>query len=264
MIHPLASVHPGAKIAETATVEAFVTITQDVEIGEGTWIGPHVAIMDGARIGRDCQIFPGAVVSAVPQDMKYNGELSYVLIGDRTVIRECVTINKGTASFGKTIIGTDCLLMAYTHVAHDCRIGNHVILTNYVGLAGEIEIGDYAILGGQTGVHQFVKIGAHTMIQGGSKVGKDVPPFVTAGRDPLRFEGLNLVGLRRRGFSEELIEEIHEIYRFIYQRGLNTSQALEKIENELEGNGERDMIVSFIRHSKRGIIKGPFDESEVL
>jgi UDP-N-acetylglucosamine acyltransferase len=263
MIHPLALVHPEAKVAESANIEAFAIVYQDVEIGEGTWIAPHTTIMDGARIGAGCKIFPGAVISAIPQDLKYQGEKTQVIIGDRTVVRECVTINKGTSAFGKTIIGEDCLLMAYSHVAHDCKIGNHVILVNYVGLAGEIEIGDHAILGGQTGVHQFVRIGAHTMIQGGSKVGKDVPPFVTAGRDPLRFEGINLVGLRRRGFSEELIEEIHEIYRFVYQRNLNTTQALEKIEKELLGNGERDMIVSFIRNSKRGIIKGPFDDQEI-
>lgn len=260
MIHPLSSIHPEARIAGTATVEAFASISQDVEIGEGTWVGPHVTIFDGARIGKNCKIFPGAVISAIPQDLKYKGESTFVEIGDRTVIRECVTINKGTSSFGKTILGEDCLIMAYSHVAHDCRIGNNVILVNYVGLAGEIEIGDYAILGGMAGVHQFVRIGAHCMIQGGSKVGKDVPPFVTAGRDPIRFEGLNLVGLRRRGFSEVLIEEIHEIYRYIYQKGYNTSQALERIEQDLEGNGERDMIVSFIRESRRGIIKGPFEE----
>ena len=260
MIHPLSSVHPEARIAGSATVEAFTSISQDVEIGEGTWIGPHVTIFDGARIGKNCKIFPGAVISAVPQDMKYSGETTFVEIGDDTVIRECVTINKGTRSFGKTIIGDHCLLMAYSHVAHDCRLGNHVILVNSVGLAGEIEIGDYAILSGMTLVHQFVRIGAHTMIQGGSKVGKDVPPFVTAGREPLRFEGINLVGLRRRGFSEELIEEIHEIYRYVYQRGFNTSQALEHIESDLAGNGERDMIIDFIRDSRRGIIKGPFEE----
>lgn len=260
MIHPLSNVHPEARIAATATVEAFTSISQDVEIGEGTWIGPHVTIFDGARIGKNCKVFPGAVISAIPQDMKYNGEKTFVEIGDNTVVRECVTINKGTSAFGKTIIGNDGLIMAYSHVAHDCRIGNNVILVNYVGLAGEIEIGDYAILGGMAGVHQFVRIGAHTMIQGGSKVGKDVPPFVTAGRDPIRFEGLNLIGLRRRGFSEELIEEIHEIYRYVYQRGFNTSQALERIESELAGNGERDMIVSFIRESRRGIIRGPFEE----
>ncbi|MCX6226357.1 MAG: acyl-ACP--UDP-N-acetylglucosamine O-acyltransferase [Bacteroidia bacterium] len=238
----------------------FAYISQDVEIGEGTWIGPHVTIFDGARIGKNCKIFPGAVISAIPQDMKYNGETTLVEIGDNTVIRECVTINKGTSSFGKTIIGNHCLLMAYSHVAHDCRLGNNVILVNSVGLAGEIEIGDYAILSGMVLVHQFVRIGAHTIIQGGSKVGKDVPPFVTAGREPLRFEGINLVGLRRRGFSEVLIEEIHEIYRYVYQKGYNTSQALERIEQDLAGNGERDMIVSFIRESRRGIIKGPFEE----
>lgn len=260
MIHPLSSVHPESRIAASATVEAFTSISQDVEIGEGTWIGPHVTIFDGARIGKNCKVFPGAVISAIPQDMKYNGETTFVEIGDDTVIRECVTINKGTNSFGKTIIGNQCLLMAYSHVAHDCRLGNNVILVNSVGLAGEIEIGNYAILSGMVLVHQFVRIGAHTMIQGGAKVGKDVPPFVTAGRDPIRFEGINLVGLRRRGFSEELIEEIHEIYRYVYQRGYNTSQALEHIERDLAGNGERDMIVSFIRDSRRGIIKGPFEE----
>lgn len=260
MIHPLASVHPDARIAETAVVEAFAYISQDVEIGEGTWIGPHATIFDGARIGKNCKVFPGAVISAIPQDLKYNGETTLVEIGDNTVIRECVTINKGTNSSGKTLIGNNCLIMAYSHVAHDCRIGNNVILVNSTGLAGEIEIGDYAILSGMVLVHQFVRIGAHTMIQGGSKVGKDVPPFVTAGRDPIRFEGLNLVGLRRRGFSEELIEQIHEIYRYVYQKGYNTSQALEHIEADLTGNGERDMIVSFIRGSKRGIIKGPFEE----
>jgi UDP-N-acetylglucosamine acyltransferase len=260
MIHPLSSVHPEARIAGTAIVEAFTSISQDVEIGEGTWIGPHVTIFDGARIGKNCKVFPGAVISAIPQDLKYKGETTFVEIGDGTVIRECVTINKGTNSFGKTVVGNNCLFMAYSHVAHDCRIGNNVILVNSVGLSGEIEIGDYAILSGMVLVHQFVRIGAHTIIQGGSKVGKDVPPFVTAGREPLRFEGINLVGLRRRGFSEELIEEIHEIYRYIYQKGYNTSQALERIEQELEGNGERDLIISFVRDSRRGIIKGPFED----
>ncbi|MCK9325166.1 MAG: acyl-ACP--UDP-N-acetylglucosamine O-acyltransferase [Bacteroidales bacterium] len=262
MIHPLSSVHPDAQIAETAEIGPFVTIDQDVVIGDGCWVGPHATIMNGSRIGKNCKIFPGSVISAVPQDLKYRGEETTVEIGDNTVIRECVTINKGTSSFGKTVIGNNCLLMAYSHVAHDCRLGNNVILVNYVGLAGEIEIGDFAYLGGMCGVHQFVKIGSHTMIQGGSMVGKDVPPFVLAGRDPLRFEGINVVGLRRRGFTEAIIEEIHEIYRFIYQRGLNTTQALEKIENELEGNGERDMIVAFVRNSQRGIIKGPFNDPD--
>lgn len=260
MIHPLASVHPEARIAPGATVEAFSFIDRDVEIGDGTWIGPHVTIFNGARIGNNCKVFPGSVISAIPQDLKFNGEETFVKIGDETVIRECVTVNRGTAAYGTTTIGSNCLLMAYSHVAHDCRLGNHVILVNYVGLAGEIEIGDYAILGGMAGVHQFVRIGAHTMIQGGSKVGKDVPPFVMAGRDPIRFEGLNLVGLRRRGFNDGLIREIHEIYRYVYQRGFNVSQALDAIEQELPGNGERDEIVRFIRESKRGIIRGPFED----
>jgi UDP-N-acetylglucosamine acyltransferase len=260
MIHKFANVHPEARIAAGVEVEAFSSIAQDVEIGEGTWIGPNVVIFDGARIGRNCKIFPGSVISAIPEDLKFRGEKTFVEIGDNTVIRECVTINKGTSSFGRTIIGNDCLIMAYSHIAHDCRLGDNVILVDYVGLAGEIEIGDYAILGGMAGVHQFVRIGAHAMIQGGSLVGKDVPPFVTAGRNPLRFEGLNLVGLRRRGFPEELIEQIHAIYRYVYQKGYNTSQALDLIEKEVAFNGERDMIVSFIRNSRRGIIKGPLDE----
>ncbi len=264
MIHPLASVHPEARIASDVEVEAFAVISRDVVIGEGTWIGPHATIFDGARIGKNCKVFPGAVIAAIPQDLKYNGEETVVEIGDNTVIRECVTINKGTKSSGKTIVGDDCLLMAYSHVAHDCRLGNHVILVNSVGLAGEIEIGDWAILSGMVLVHQFVRIGAHTMIQGGAKVGKDVPPFVTAGRDPVQFEGLNLVGLRRRGFSDDLIRQIHEIYRYVYQKGYNISQALEHIEAELTGNGERDLIIRFIRESKRGIIKGPFEEIELL
>jgi UDP-N-acetylglucosamine acyltransferase len=260
MIHPLANVHPEARVAATTTVEAFAYIGQDVEVGEGSWIGPHVTIFDGARIGKNCKIFPGAVIAAIPQDLKFNGEKTFVEIGDGTVIRECVTINRGTKAVGKTVIGKNCLLMAYSHVAHDCTLGDYVILVNSVGLAGEIEIGDYAILSGMTLVHQFVRIGTHVMIQGGSKIGKDVPPFITAGRDPVRFEGINLVGLRRRGFSEELIEEIHEIYRFIYQRGFNTTQAIEHIENDLKGNGERDLIVNFVRNSRRGIIKGPFED----
>jgi UDP-N-acetylglucosamine acyltransferase len=262
MIHPLSSVHPEARIPENVSIGPFAVIERDVIIGEGTWIGPHVTIMDGARIGGNCKIFPGAVISAIPQDLKYRGEETFVEIGDGTVIRECVTVNKGTQAYGTTTIGRNCLLMAYSHVAHDCRIGDQVILVNYVGLAGEIEIGDHAILGGMTGVHQFVRIGAHTMVQGGSKVGKDIPPFVTAGRDPIRFEGINLIGLRRRGFAEEIIEQIHEIYRFLYQKGYNTSNALSRIESELPANPERDQVVDFIRRSKRGIIKGPFDGSE--
>ncbi|MCD6332699.1 MAG: acyl-ACP--UDP-N-acetylglucosamine O-acyltransferase [Bacteroidales bacterium] len=255
MISPLASVHPHARIAENVTIEPFATISEDVEIGEGTWVGPNSVIMDGARIGKNCKIFPGAVISAIPQDLKYRGEKTLVEIGDSTTLRECVTVNKGTAAIGTTIIGGHCLIMAYSHVAHDCKLGNHVIMANATGLAGEITIDDYAYLGGMVGVHQFVHIGAHTMIQAGSRIGQDIPPYVTAGRHPVRYEGINVIGLRRRGFSEETIETIHEVYRYLYQKKLNVSQAFNAIEKELPATPERDEILHFIRHSKRGIIR---------
>lgn len=206
MIQPLAYIHPQAKIAETVVIEPFVTIYKDVVIGEGTWIGSNVTIMDGARIGKNCRIFPGAVVSAPPQDMKYKGEASTVTIGDNTIIRECVTLNRGTAlDKNTTTIGSNCLLMAYVHIAHDCVIGNNVIIANSVQLAGHIEVQDYAFIGGASAVHQFVSIGAHSIISGGSLVRKDVPPYTKAGREPLSYVGINSVGLRRRGFSSEQI-----------------------------------------------------------
>ncbi len=255
MRSPLASVHPEALIAENVTIEPFATIGRDVTIGEGTWIGPNAVIMNGARIGNHCRIFPGAVISAIPQDLKYRGEETFVEIGDHTTIRECVTINKGTSAVGKTVVGHHCLIMAYTHIAHDCLVGNHVILVNSTGLAGEIVVDDFAYVGGMVGVHQFVRIGAHTMLQGGSMVGKDIPPFITAGRDPLRYEGLNVVGLRRRGFNEETIGSIHAIYRYLYQKGMNVSQALEAIRNELPDSPERSQILDFVESSKRGIVR---------
>lgn len=256
MINSLTNINPKAKIAEGVTVESFTTIYGDVEIGEGTWIGPNVTIMDGARIGKNCRIFPGAVISAVPQDLKYRGEETLSIIGDNVLIRECVTINKGTAAKGKTIVGNNCLLMAYVHVAHDCEIGNNVILVNSVGLAGEIVVDDFAYIGGQVGIHQFVNIGKHTMIQGGTLVGKDVPPFVTVGRNPAQYTGLNIIGLRRKGFDNDRIDKIHEIYRLIYSKGLNTSQALEEITKVLPQSDDRDEVVNFIQNSDRGIVKG--------
>jgi len=256
----MTNIHPEARIAEGVSIESFSTVYADVEIGEGTWVGPNVTIMDGARIGKNCKIFPGAVISAIPQDLKYKGEKTYALIGDNVLIRECVTINKGTAAKGQTIIGNNSLLMAYVHIAHDCEIGNNVIMVNSVGLAGEITIGDYAYVGGKVGVHQFVNIGAHTMIQGGSLVGKDIPPFVTAGRYPVQYTGLNVIGLRRRGFDNDRIDQIHEAYRFIYNQGLNTSQAIDEILRELPRSDDLDEIVNFIRASKRGIIKGYLED----
>ncbi|MEX0967808.1 MAG: acyl-ACP--UDP-N-acetylglucosamine O-acyltransferase [Bacteroidia bacterium] len=256
MHQPLAYVHPQAKIAENVVIEPFVTIYKDVEIGAGTWIGPNVTIMDGARIGRNCRIFPGAVVSAIPQDLKFKGEESKVIIGNNVTIRECVTVNRGTVDRHKTQIGDYCLLMAYVHIAHDCIIGKHCILGNAVNLAGHIIIDDYAIISGLSAVHQFVNIGVHVMVSGGSLVRKDVPPYTKAAREPLSYSGINSIGLRRRGYSPDKINEIQEIFRYIYLSGYNTTQALEKIEAEMAPTKERDEIISFIRKSDRGIMKG--------
>jgi UDP-N-acetylglucosamine acyltransferase len=255
MIQPLAYVHPQTRIADNVVIEPFVTIHRNVEIGEGTWIGSNVTIMEGARIGKNCRIFPGAVISAVPQDLKFDGEDSLVVVGDNVTIREFVTLNRGTKATGKTSIGNNCLLMAYVHVAHDCNIGDDVILANAVQLAGHVEIDEYAIIGGLSAVHQFVKIGKHVMVSGGSLVRKDVP-YTKAAREPLSFEGVNSVGLRRRGFSNDKITEIQEIYRTLFLRRLNNTAALTKIETEMPATKERDEIISFIRESDRGIMKG--------
>lgn len=257
MNQPLAYIHPEAKIANNVVIEAFSIIHKNVEIAEGTWIGSNVTIMDGARIGKNCRIFPGAVISAPPQDLKYKGEPTTVTIGDNTVIRECVTLNRGTAlDKNTTAIGQNCLLMAYVHVAHDCLIGNNVIVANAVQLAGHIDIQDYAFIGGVSAVHQFVKIGAHAMVSGGSLVRKDVPPFTKAAREPLGYSGINSIGLRRRGFSSEKINEIQEIYRIIYLSGLNNTMALNEIELKMTPSKERDEILNFIRNSERGIMRG--------
>lgn len=260
MKQELAYVHPEAKVAENVVIEPFVSISKNVEIGDGTWIGPNATIMEGARIGKNCKIFPGAVISAIPQDLKFKGEETIAEIGENTTIRECVTVNRGTRSKGKTVVGDNCLLMAYVHVAHDCFIGNHVILGNASNLAGEITIDDFAIISGLVAVHQFVHIGSHVMISGGALVRKDVPPFIKAAREPLSYVGINSVGLRRRNFSDEQIKEIHDIYREIYQKGNNKSQAIENIESSMPQTRERDEILDFIRNSKRGVIKGYLSE----
>ncbi len=255
MNQPLAYVHPEAKLAHNVVVEPFAMISKDVEIGEGSWIGPHVTIMEGARIGKNCKIFPGAVISAVPQDLKFKGEYTTTEIGDNTTIRECVTVNRGTVDKYKTAIGSNCLLMAYVHVAHDCIIGDNVILANGVQLAGHITIEDFVFIGGTSAVHQFVRLGRHSMVAGGSLVRKDVPPFVKAAREPISFAGVNSIGLRRRGFNNEKIAEIQDIYRYIYLKGLNNSDALNKIELEMEATAERDEVLNFVRNSERGIIR---------
>lgn len=256
MNQPLAYVHPQAKIARNVVIEPFVTIHKNVEIGEGTWIGSNVTIMEGARIGKNCKIFPGAVISAAPQDLKYAGEETTVEIGDNTTIREFVTVNRGTKESNRTVIGNNCLLMAYVHIAHDCVIGNNCILANAANLAGHITMHDFAILGGLSAVHQFVNIGSHVMISGGSLVRKDVPPYTKAARDPLSFVGINSIGLRRRGFTSEQINQIQDIYRVIYLKNLNVSQSLNYIETEIAASPERDEILSFISKSSRGIMKG--------
>ncbi len=252
----LVSIHPGAKIGKDVTIDPFTTIHDDVEIGEGTWIGSNVSIFPGARIGKNCKIFPGAVISAVPQDLKFSGEKTTAEIGDDTIIREFVTVNRGTKALGKTVVGKGNLLMAYVHIAHDCVVGDHCILANGATLAGHITIEDYAIIGGLSAIHQFVRIGSHVMISGGSLVRKDVPPYVKAAHEPLSYVGLNSVGLRRRGFSNEKIAEIQEIYRHLFVRGNSNSAALEIISKEIPQTPERDIIISFVKNSTRGIMKG--------
>ena len=256
MKQPLAYVHPAAKIASNVVIDPFVTIDQNVEIGEGTRIGSNVTILEGARIGKNCTICSGAVISGVPQDLKFRGEDSVAIIGDNTTIRECVTINRGTASKGKTVVGSNCLIMAYCHVAHDCVIGENVIMSNATQVAGEVVIDNFAVIGGGALIHQFSHIGQHVMVQGGALVNKDIPPYVKAGREPIAYAGINSIGLRRRNFTNEQIREIQEIYRYLYLSGLNNSDAVERIEAELPASKERDEIIMFVRNSKRGIIRG--------
>lgn len=255
-ISPFVQIHPGAQIAENVEIGPFVTIHDNVTIGEGTRIMSNVTIMPGARIGRNVTIFPGAVIAGIPQDLKFHGEETTAIIGDNTVIRECVTVNRGTASKGKTEIGRNCLIMAYCHVAHDCLLHDHVIMSNATQLAGEVEVDDYAIIGGGTLVHQFCHLGAHIMIQGGALINKDVPPFVKAAREPICYTGINTVGLRRRGYPTEKIQEIQDIYRCLYQSGLNVTDAVKRIRQTLPETPERDTILNFVEGSQRGIIKG--------
>ena len=255
MIHPHTYIHPDAKLAENVKVDPFTVIHQDVIIGAGTWISSNVTIMEGVKIGKNCRIFPGAVIGAVPQDLKYKGEQTYVEIGDNTTIREFVTIHRGTSDRWKTSVGNNCLIMAYSHIAHDCYVGNNCIMSNNSQMAGHVIMADYAWIAGFTAIHQFVKIGQSAFIAGGSLVRKDVPPYIKAVRNPLSYGGVNSVGLKRRGFSIEKINQILDIYRIIYNKGLNTSKALEYIEEEMSASDERDEIISFIRESERGIIK---------
>jgi UDP-N-acetylglucosamine acyltransferase len=255
-IHQLSVIHPDAKIGKGVYIGPFTTIAADVEIGDGTWIAPHVSIMDGVRMGRNCKVFQGAIVGSTPQDLKYKGERTFLYVGDNTILREYCTVNIGTTATWKTVIGKNCLIMAYAHVAHDCIIGDHVVLANNVTLAGHIEIGDFARLGGMAAVHQFVKIGNDAFIGGGSLVPRDVPPFVLAARNPLAYAGVNRVGLLRRNFTSEQIDNIKDVYRILFIRGHNLSQAVSFIEETVAETPERAAILDFIGQSTRGLIKG--------
>jgi UDP-N-acetylglucosamine acyltransferase len=249
-------IHPDAKIGNNVTIEPFTTIYGDVEIGDNTWIGPNVTIFDGARIGSNCKIFPGAVISAVSQDLKYNGEYTTTHIGNNTTIRECVTVHKGTADRKKTVVGDNCLLMAYVHVAHDCIIGNNVIIANSTQLAGHITIGDWVVIEGMVGTQQFVHIGDHAFVAGGSMVRKNVPPFVKAAREPLSYVGVNSIGLRRRGYTDEQVKNIEDTFRVIYVQNNNMSKAITIVNEELPASDEKTKIVDFIENSAKGIMRG--------
>lgn len=255
MISPLAYIHPEAQIGENVEIGPFVFIDKNVVIGNNNTIMPNANILYGSRIGNNNRIFPGAVIGAIPQDLKFKGEETTAEIGDNNTIRENVTINRGTAAKGKTIVGNNNLLMEGVHIAHDAIVGNGCIIANSTKLAGEIIIDDFSIISANVLMHQFCRVGGYGMIQGGSRFSKDIPPFIIAGREPIAYCGINIVGLRRRGFSNELIENIHNAYRIIYNSGKNTSEALEQVKKEVPMSPEIEYIITFIENSQRGIIR---------
>lgn len=257
-ISEMASIHPNAKLGQNVHVGPFTTISGDVEIEEGTWIGPNVTIMDGARIGKGCRIFPGAVISAIPQDLKFAGEQTLTFVGDNTTIRECCTINRGTKDREYTKVGSNCLLMAYVHVAHDAVIGDNCIIANSANIAGHVEIEDYVVIEGVVAIQQFVRVGQHSFIAGGSLVRKNVPPFVKAAREPLSYVGVNSIGLRRRGYDNDSVLRIEDIYRSIYVHNSNITHALIAADAELPKSKEKEIILDFINSSDKGVIRGPF------
>ena len=247
----LYDLNPNAKIGKDVTIGNFTTIYDDVVIGDGTWVGPNVTIFPGARIGKNCKIFPGSVISAIPQDLKFAGEYTICEIGDNNVIRECCTVNRGTSASGKTVIGNNNLLMAYVHIAHDCIVGDNCVFANNATLAGHIVVGDYVILGGKTACLQFIHIGSHAITSGGSLVDKDIPPFVKAARYPISY-----AGLQRRGFSREAINNITDIYRFVFQKGWSISHAVEEIKEQYGHTDEGKQVLSFIGAATTGLMKG--------
>ena len=257
MIHEKTNISPEAKIGNNVSIDAFSSVYEDVVIGDGTRIGPNVTIYPGTRIGENCQIFRGAVIGAVPQDLKFAGEYTTTEIGKNTVIREGVTIHRGTSDQQKTVIGENCLLMCYVHVAHDCIVGNNVVIANYSGLAGHCVIGDWVVIEGMCGLQQFVHIGDHAFVGGMSGVRKDIPPFIRVAREPLVYAGINAIGLRRRGMSNEKVKLIEDIYRNLFILNDSVSNGIKTIEEEIEDCVEKDMVLDFIAKSKRGIVRGP-------
>ena len=252
-------IHKSSIIGKNTKIDPFSYIGENVEIGDNCWIANNVTLYPGSRIGNNVKIFPGAVISSTPQDLKFGGEKTTVEIDDDTTIREFVTISRGTNDRLKTSIGKNCLIMAYSHVAHDCIVHDNCVIVNNVQIGGHVVIDNFAIVGGGTLIHQFSKIGAHAMVAGGSLVRKDIPPFCKAGKEPLSFKGVNTVGLKRRNFNSERINQIQNIYRIIYLEGRNTSQAIDKIEKDINNSKDKEMVLKFIKNSNRGIIKGILD-----
>jgi UDP-N-acetylglucosamine acyltransferase len=250
----LNSISPKAKIGTNVIIGDFTVIKDDVEIGNNVEIGSNVIIDNGARISDNVKLHHGAVISTIPQDLKFNGEVTTLEIGENTVVREYATLNRGTIVSGKTVVGKDCLLMAYSHVAHDCRVGNNTIIANCGTLGGHVEIDDWAIVGGLVAVHQFVKVGTHSILAGFTKAVKDIPPYIMAGDNPMKFEGLNVIGLKRRGFTSQQIEGVKEFYKMLYKSGLNVSDAVNKIKSTLPQTEEAKTILDFISRSTRGIL----------
>jgi UDP-N-acetylglucosamine acyltransferase len=257
-VSPLAYVDPSAQLGADVNVEPFAYIGPDVIVGDSTWVGPHATLLGQTRVGRECKLFPGCVVGADSQDLKYKGEPTRVEIGDRTSIRECVTVHRATTDRMVTRVGSDCLIMAYVHIAHDVHVGDHVILANACNVAGHVVIEDHVIIEGMVGIQQFVRVGKHAFIAGGSLVRKNVPPYIKAAREPLSYIGINGIGLRRRGFDIDRIQGIEDIYRTLYVLNNNMTQAVKAAELELPTSDDKDTVLSFIRQSDKGIIRGPF------
>ena len=252
-IHPSALVDPEAEIGQGVVIGPWAVVGPRVRIGDGTELGPRVFIERDTVLGEDCRVSNGAVLGTDPQDLKFKGELTTLEVGDRTVIREFATLNRGTLARGKTVVGSDCMLMAYTHVAHDCELGNHVILSNAVNMAGHVTIEDWVIVGGITPIHQFVRIGAHAFVGGGSRIPQDVPPYCRVAGNPPALYGLNAVGLERRGFSEDVRKALKDTYRILFQSKLNLSKAVAKAEEEAPPIPEVRHLLEFIKASERGI-----------